>query len=96
MKNWVGWIVWGVAAFYSALSVWLPEVRPYSIGGRLWAREPKRWSRLSCVGLAMTVWLPMLYYACVVGGLISEWHNTAAYVLMLSGVVVAIIGDWAR
>jgi hypothetical protein len=95
MKNWGGWIIWGMAAFYSAVSVWLPEVRPYSPGSRFWTGASRKWTRLSCAGLAMAVWLPMLYYGGVVTGLLSGWNNFVAYLLILLGVIVAIIGDWA-
>lgn len=93
MKNWVLMIIWAAGAFYSALCVFLPEVRPSLSDNRFLTGE-KKVGLLSCVGFAMALWLPALFYAGMVTGLISESHTFGIYVLFVLGIVVATIGGW--
>ncbi len=96
MKNFGGWLIWGVGAFYSLLCVLLPEVRPYIPSGYFYTGEHKRWGLLGCIEFAMAVWLPGLFYAGIAVGLIAEQHIFGVYLLALLGVVVAIIGGWVE
>jgi hypothetical protein len=86
--------LWGVAAFYFMLCIFVPEIRPYINQGRFWTGKEIKASLASCVGYAMALWLPALLYVGIILGLISDSYIFGVYLLAILGIVVAIIGSW--
>jgi hypothetical protein len=86
--------IWVAGAFYSALCLGIPEIRPYLKGSLFWTGKQKTLGLLSCVGFAMVFWCPALIYAGIVTGLIPEGFMSATYLAILLGIIVAMVGSW--
>ncbi|MDQ4120406.1 MAG: hypothetical protein M3209_03060 [Acidobacteriota bacterium] len=83
----VGIIVWIVFAIYSALCLWMPNIRPY------WKGSDIRFGTLSCIGFALFVWFP--FFVAVISPLIGGFDKSDApflFLVIVLAVVIAFIG----
>lgn len=84
MTSWelLGVIVWGVAATYTALCIFVPELRIY------WKQTDKKLGTLSSIGVAVCVWAPTL----VLMGVIPSGYGRWVYCVVLLGGLIAVVG----
>lgn len=88
MKDVLVAIIWGLGLFYSALCIFLPEVRPYYKGLN------RKFGLSASIGLAIFFWFPALAAAAFSRGLLDKgWWPTLWVVFSLS-MSAAIIGAW--
>lgn len=78
----IGIAAWVTLAFYSALCIWIPEIRIW------WAGSDTRVGTLSYIGLALFFWSPVL----AITGLISEKNYFVLYFVMLLAGLLTMIG----
>ena len=45
--------IWGAAALYSMLCIWIAEIRPYWAGSWFFEIEAKKFGTLTCVGFSI-------------------------------------------
>lgn len=78
----LGVIVWGAAAVYTAVCIFVPELRIY------WMRSDRKLGTLSSIGLAVCVWPPTL----TVMGVIPAGYGGWVYFVVVLGTLIACVG----
>ena len=78
----VGVIVWGLLTAYSAVAVFVPEIRIH------WKRSDKKLGTVSSIGFAMFFWSPTLGLM----GFIPAGYTRAMFLFVVLGIVIAGTG----
>ena len=82
-------ILWSLVALYSALCLWIPNIRPY------WGHTEIKCGFVSCLGMAMFVWLPPILIA--IAQLAGDfWQRFVPLLYFVFGfVIITIIAGYA-
>jgi hypothetical protein len=84
---------WLAGAIYSAFCLWAPEMRPHHRLGFITSYDEVRFGSVTCIGLAMTFWLPALVYVVMGLGLLPGSSFMAMYLAACLGIFVGFIGS---